>query len=59
MPDMEREFDSMRLHMADTKEEKSYELGFIAGKTHARLECLAIIVVMAMVFCYAALKVFM
>lgn len=36
MPDFERVFDDLTIHMAKTPEEKAYVRGHIAGKKHAR-----------------------
>lgn len=57
MPDMERLTDSLRVHLANTPEEKAYARGFIAGKYFARKQaawCVAFGAVIAVVISVAA-----
>lgn len=42
MPDFERILDSLRVEVAKSPAEKSFEQGFIAGKNQARYEIAAI-----------------
>jgi hypothetical protein len=44
MPDFERLTDSLRLHLAKNPEQLAWAKGFKAGKKHARIEVLVIIV---------------
>ena len=44
MPDFERILDSLREDIAQSPEGKSYEKGFTAGKTRARIEVVAVAV---------------
>lgn len=46
MPDFERLTDKMSVDFASTESEKQFALGFISGKKRARVEVLAVIVVM-------------
>ena len=45
MPDFERVMDDLAVDLAVTQEQKSYERGFIAGKSRARFEVVAVIVI--------------
>lgn len=44
MPDFERILDSLREELPQSPEGKSYEKGFTAGKTRARVEVVAVAV---------------
>ena len=45
MPDFERVMDDLAVDLAVTQEQKSYERGFIDGKSRARFEVVAVIVI--------------
>ena len=47
MPDFERLIDSLRAELATSPEERAYAEGYTAGKSRARFEVLAVVVVLA------------
>jgi hypothetical protein len=46
MPDFERLTDKLRADLATSPEERAYAKGYTAGKSRARFEVLAVIVVL-------------
>jgi hypothetical protein len=46
MPDFERLIDSLRAELATSPEERAYAEGYTAGKSRARFEVLAVVVVL-------------
>lgn len=47
MPDFENIIDDLRVHIAQTPEEKAFEKGRIEGKAFARIEIMYVFIVVA------------